>query len=388
MGRKIKSNKALILIFVLMLIISGCSESENNSDDKFQNTNGDYKIQEITFASNLALGEKESVRILGVKDSNIFIEIEKNIKNANDPMGIDTVSLADRLIIYDTKKEEIIYERKMEDESDCSSGILLEKGIAFIRMSMSNDSYGEYYLYHIYNGIETLVASAAGTHDVFYDPQLMKLLDDNFVYTYYNPKSNEFGLNIVTPDIKVKQIEKMIDGSEWKFMRSSLYGNGDAYIYFYDYKGDGWFLIGDKNGAISQFQLAKNERINSYCLLGERVLFSMNLVDPASKETGKLIMKTYKGEEISERNQETLYRMASNNKDIVIATDSFFENHIVRINNKDEITVQDLTVDDRLDVDIEDALDGTAVSIHYVSKNKFLLFFYGNKLKLVEVEVK
>lgn len=59
----------------------------------------------------------------------------------------------------------------------------------------------------------------------------------------------------------------------------------------------------------------------------------------------------------------------------------------MRINKKDEITIQDLTVDDHLKADLEGALDGTAVDIRYSSGNKFILFFYGNEMKLLEVEV-
>ena len=385
MKNNIDLMSALILLFIMTVMLSGCSRLENDSDNKLQNLTGSYTVKEIPFASNLAIGENESIHILDVKDANVLIEIEKTVKDANDPMGIETVYFADRLVIYNIEEEKITYERKMENEHACSSGILLEKGIAFIRMSMSKDSYGEYCLYYSYNGIETVVVSAAGTPDVFYDPQLIKLPDDNFAYTYYNPNSNEFGVNVVNSDFKVNQISKMISGSDWKFMRTSIYGNGDTYIYFYDQQGTGWFLIGDKSGVISQFKLADNERINNYCLLDDKVLLSMNMLDKTIQ--GKLILKNYKGQEISIRNQEPLYRMTSNNKDIVIATDSYFNNHIVRINKKDEITIQDLTVDDHLKADLEGALDGTAVDIRYSSGNKFILFFYGNEMKLLEVEV-
>lgn len=373
----------LILILVITITASGCIGSE----DKPQNMTDEYTIEEIPFASKLAIGENESIHILDVNDANILIEIEKTVENIDDPTGADMVFFADRLLIYNTEDEKITFERKFENGCDCSSGVFLEKGIAFITVSMLKDSFGDYTLDQIYNGKETTVASAAGSPDVFYNPQLTKLLDGKFAYSYYDPNSKEFGVNIVTQDFKVKEPIKMIDGSGCNFMRTSLYGDGDSYIYFYDKQGTGRFIIGDHSDTIRQFQLDENERINSYCLLDDRVLFSMNVLDQEGEETEKLILKNYNGEDIIGKNQETLYRMASNNEDIVIATDSYFKNHIIRINGNDEIAVHDLTVDDRLNVPLEGALDGTAVSIHHSSGNKFLLFFYGDELKLIKVEV-
>lgn len=170
-------------------------------------------------------------------------------------------------------------------------------------------------------------------------------------------------------------------------MRTSLCGNGEDYIYFYDRQGTGRFLIGDKNSTISQFRLAKDERINDYCMLDGSLFFSINLVDQEGIQKGKLILKNSKGKDISEKNHDALYRMTSNKEDVILATDSFFKNHIIRIHGKKEIILQDLTVDDRLKGTLDKALDGTAVKFYHTSGNKFLLFFYGNEFNLIEVEI-
>lgn len=371
--------KIQILMMILFLTVTGCGRSGSTNNTIGEN-NISYTVREIPFASNLGLNDNESIYIFDANGENILLEILRKEKNKNDPEGIDVVFLSDRLLIYNTEKKKITYEYKFDQECECSSGIFLEKGIAFMMISHEKDTFGQYSLYRYIDGTNTLIESGKGSSGAYSNPQLVRLGDFDFAYSYYNPDTNNFGVNTVDADFRIKKSLSL--NRKENHMRSTLYSNNDDYIYFYDKSGIGWFVIGDKNGMIDKSQLKDNELINDYCLLNNMILFSLSFEGQNREESGKLFLKNYKGEVLSDKRQPPLFRMESNNKDIAVATDSSFHNHFVYLNKENKLSTHDLRLNDFLDIPV----DGDPVSIHYNDDNEFILFFYGENLKLVKVD--
>ncbi|MPM05592.1 hypothetical protein SDC9_51882 [bioreactor metagenome] len=301
-------------------------------------------ISEIPIYKSLQLNEEEKIEILDVTGGKLLLNIYQDYKEGDTYFREEGYSsVTNKIVVYDLETDNIVSTKIISDAGFCTDAIFVDDDVAYVVITPNNNNTLSEFKIIKTQGLNSQdITSGFCRATGFDDPRLVALDKETFAYSYSNPETKEFGVNVVSKNGTITSQIHLVDDGITEHLRTTLYGNGSKYVYYAAVNKQGTIFIADKDHIINSFVLSQSERVYDYCFLNNSLFFTMEFVENGTS-TKKIIIKDFNGNNIAETNCDAFYRLESNNIDTVMGIDGTYQAYYAQIYS-DNITIKKINV--------------------------------------------
>lgn len=272
----------------------------------------------VPFYENLSLSDGEDVIILDVAQDAILLHVFQDYMSDDVHYREEGYnSKTTRLLLYQFSTQKILQSISVPDNCYCTDGFLWDAS-SFVVTLLHSEPTEAYQQYDIvsYDGADpTVLTSGPCIASGYIDPRLAPLGAQQFAYTYFDPQTKQFGVNIVSRKGEVvPQLTLTEDGST-EHLGTKITSDGARYLYYAAVNGAGTVYVGTPESIASHFTLSDTERVYEFCFWTEDLLlFTMKNTAPDGTASTNFVVKTMRGETVFRHPSDLLFRLISNGR--------------------------------------------------------------------------
>lgn len=274
----------------------------------------EWETVPLRLRERFSLEENDVLTILDAKDDSIFIEVYRDYPMDSPYFReVGYSSYTTRLFIYDWAKDSVIYECEVQEGDLCTDGVLLD-GERWAYVVLQRQGTGSSYDVHIIcenlEGGRNVVYTEPADGEAYYNiPELVSLAEGTFAFSYLRGEDpKDFGVCAVAQDLQVTKLYE--PSSDARFIGTELRGNGTEFVY-YVFEGGHCLLLGNNRSEIARVCLEEDERMHSFCLLGDQICAFVGSNAPADKRTDEICTWDFDGNIRISQSANPIFRLAS-----------------------------------------------------------------------------
>lgn len=371
-----------IYFLVLLIFTSGCVERNHNTATASLQADSDlsYDMEEIPVYENLSLQHNEQIHILDANQDYLLINIFEDYTQEDENFReVGYNSESHRLVLFSLDKDRIIESCDISSSTYITDGILTKNGFAFITITLAINQPSVCNLrIHQNSNNEWQIFLGEYPLDGLSDPRLAPLKDGYFAYSYYEESTGSFGVNTVDPSGNITTQLTLTDDGKTEFLRNTMVGNNNNYMFFAAVDSVGTFFIGNEYCISHKFALEANERIYDYCLLDHCCLMTFEIIDDNDNSRKVAELRDFEGKLIFTQENVTYFRLVSDKTDYALGINMGYQSYLIKVSKSKIVSI-------RIDC------PASPVVFYSIGNSNFIVHFYypmnGGKLGVYTLKV-
>lgn len=289
----------------------------------------------IPLYEELNLSEDEDVIILDVCGSALLLNVYTDYPSADAHYREEGYSSKTvHLVLYDWNTQETLLTMPIPDDHYCADGFLWGEN-SFVYTSISLDptlSYPQYDIIH-YDGSENItivsgICSMLGSAD----PHIVPLSDSHFAYSYFDPQTKFFGINVVSETGTITPQLTLLDDGATEHLSTDLVFHNGMYLYYAAVKEKGTFYVGTAEKIHASFSLPPTERVYQYHFLtDDLLLFTIERIGSDGASSTNVIVKDMLGNDLLTRRSDVLFRLEANGNGTAMGIDQSYNPYFLQV---------------------------------------------------------
>jgi hypothetical protein len=316
----------LCCFFALFFLLSSCDAEEEPPRQEALK----YSIEKLNSLDRFSLDKGEKIGIFDVDGQSMAIQISKKLEEDHPSFSeVSFMELTKSILWYDAQEEMTRLDYEFEEPVYCQYAQFFGEGILFLVIDQSTVNHVQPYdiMYldeTLENPISVFQASCeVGLRTI---PHLIALDRDRAVFSYYDPLTATFGVKTIDVSLQIHDLIELQQSESTFHLSTALSENGTELIYFAAIEGKGMFYIANFDEVLHTIPLLDEERVYDYCMLGDKILQTIELED-----TSKVYrIKDFEGNLLLESPMKTqIYRMVSNGENIVAGNSRGYVSYVL-----------------------------------------------------------
>lgn len=328
-----------LYLLLLFLLCSCCAcNAEENKPTEQNLSEIKYELNELPIET-LNLQDGEELKVLDAMDGQLLLSRYSEYREEDSNYSeLGYCAYTKSIDMYDISKGIIVYTINLPERQYVLDASFIERDVFACVTVATGRQYATDYHIFLYQGVMTEIASGLCFQSGYDAPEVVSLGNGKFAYSYHDCDTDNFGVNVCTTQGNIIKMIALKSNANTEHLGTSLSGNGSMFAYYAIADGKRVIYIGNSSKITHRITPPDSERIFGYSILNDKMLLTASVQDGKSEKYA-LLVKDFYGNTIASYPHQLLYRLESNDDNIVLGIDDNYSPHCVYLSDSN-INVQ------------------------------------------------